>query len=395
MNGSHGIVMFLANGFASDPRVEKEAVALIAAGYAVTVLAWDRDGCLPKQEERHGVRIERFGPPGGHGRGVRNIAGFIDFWRASARRAAELQPRALHCHDLDTAVAGMMARTRVTRTTEGPGRGSRADTPALVLDFHELYRQSNMIPKGFTGRVIGGAASLVEHRAIPASDAVLVANPGSMHAYAPYREGNDFHIVENAPDKGRFAPHGRCRTHQDEPLTVGFMGQKRYAESLLDLIEVTQRDERLHAILAGGGVRAAEVEAAAVGKSRLEVSGPFVYDDLPALYARCDVVHAVYDTGLGNVRTLFPVKVMEAMACALPVIVAEGTWMAEYVQGHRIGLAVEPGAESLHSALAEILEDPKAAREMGLRGRELIDAGLNWEAVANRLVGVYRGLLGE
>ena len=399
MSGSPDILMFLTNGFASDPRVEKEAAALIGAGYRVAVLAWDREGSLPSRDERNGVAIERFGPSGGHGRGARNIPGFVSFWRAAAGRASELQPRALHCHDLDTAPAGLMARSRIARSAQGSGRGSDphadARTPALVLDFHELYRQSNMIPKGIAGTVVGGVATLVERRAVPASDAVLVANPGSMSAYARYRDRSAFHIIENAPDKGRFAPHGPRRTRPDEPLTVGFMGQKRYTASLLDLIEVTQRDERLHSILAGGGVGAAEVEAAAEGKHRLEVSGRFVYDELPALYARCDVVHAVYDTGLGNVRTLFPVKVMEAMACALPVIVAEGTWVAEYVREHGIGLAVDPGPDPLRTALTTLLEDPATAREMGRRGRDRIEAGLNWEAVADRLVDVYRGLLGE
>ena len=389
MTGGNDIVMFLANGFASDPRVEKEAVALIAAGHSVTVLAWDREGSLPVTEERSGIRIERFGPPSGHGRGARSIPGFLRFWRSAARRAATLAPSVLHCHDLDTAIAGLLARRRLARVRDLGG------IPRLVLDFHELYRQSNMIPRGVAGRLVGAVAALVERVAIPRSDAVLVANPGSMSAYRRYERDCEFHIIENAPEKTRFVPHGPRRTQPDEPLTIGYMGQKRDATSLLNLIGVTRGDARLRAILAGGGVGAAEVEAAASGCARLEVSGRFVYDDLPELYKRCDVIYAVYDASLLNWRTAFPVKVMEAMACALPVIVAQGTWVADYVREHGIGLAVDPGPGPLHTALATLLEDPAAAREMGTRGRERIDAGLNWEAVADRLVGVYRGLLGE
>ena len=43
------VVMLLTNDFVSDPRVEKEAVALIGAGWDVTVLAWDRAGTAPVQ----------------------------------------------------------------------------------------------------------------------------------------------------------------------------------------------------------------------------------------------------------------------------------------------------------------------------------------------------------
>jgi glycosyltransferase involved in cell wall biosynthesis len=377
--------MFLTNGLRSDPRVEKEAAALTGAGYSVCVLAWDREGTLPRTEQRGGLHIERFGPAGGHGRGARNVPGYLSFWWAAARRSAELQPRALHCHDLDTAPAGMLARRRTPRKQR----------TRLVLDFHELYRESNMIPRGVVGRLVSPVVALVERCAVPTSDAVLVANPGSMDAYRCYEGTSDFRVIENAPDAKRFSSEGPARRTASDPMTVGFMGQKRYVEGLLDLIEVVQRDERLCALLAGGGVRAHEVEAAAVGKERVEVSGRFSYDDLPALYGRCDVVHAVYDTGLGNVRTLFPVKVMEAMASALPVIVGSGTWIAGYVEEHGIGLPVERGPEALQGALETLLDDPRAAREMGMRGRALIEAGLNWETVSKRLVDAYAELLNE
>ncbi len=377
------IVMFLTNGLASDPRVEKEAAALIAAGHQVTVLAWDREGSLPRVEERAGMHIERLGPVSGHGRGVRSIPGFRTYWSAAARRAVELRPDVLHCHDLDTAVAGLRARKRLSRA----GR-----SPRLVLDFHELYRESNMIPKGWAGRSVRLAVTLVERRSIPAADAVLVANPGSIGAYDRYASATAFHVIENAPDIDRFEPRGPLRKEPGEPLTVGFMGQKRYIDSLLDLIEVVGRDDRLRAILAGGGVGAAQVEGAAAGNDRIEVSGRFVYDELPGLYGRCDAIHAVYDTGLGNVRTLFPVKVMEAMASALPVIVAKGTWIAGYVEDHGIGYSVAPGTDELHRVLEDMLGDPARAAEMGARGRALIEAGLNWHAVADRLVDVYAGL---
>jgi glycosyltransferase involved in cell wall biosynthesis len=120
------------------------------------------------------------------------------------------------------------------------------------------------------------------------------------------------------------------------------------------------------------------------------VSGPFSYDGLPDLYMQCDCIYAVYDARLGNVRTLFPVKVMEAMACGLPVIVAEGTWAGNYVLEHGIGLVVRPSdVVALRGALGALKSDPAGVAEMGRRGRGIIEGGLNWPAAAGRLTDIY------
>jgi glycosyltransferase involved in cell wall biosynthesis len=94
------------------------------------------------------------------------------------------------------------------------------------------------------------------------------------------------------------------------------------------------------------------------------------------------------------VRTLFPVKMMEAMACALPVVVAEDTWAGAYATDHGVGVTVRPDdAEALESALLRLADDPDGAAAMGRRGRALIEAGLNWSAVSERLLETYARLL--
>lgn len=371
------VVMLLSNGLTSDPRVEKEAAALVGAGYEVTVLAWDRGGSLPAREERGGFTIERFGPAAVHGGGLRNVGKYRTFWALASARAAQLAPDFVHCHDLDTAPAGMRAQ----RTS--------ARRPRLVLDFHELYRESNMVPqRGFAGVGARAAIRLLERRALASADVVLVANPGTLDYYRALGAGDKLVPIENAPDAAVFLPATGPRPAR--PFTVGFAGQKRYIGGLATLIDVVRRHEDTAAVLAGGGTCADEVARLAAGLDRVEVSGPFAYTDLPRLYTRSDVVYAVYDVSLGNVRTLFPVKVMEAMACGLPVIVAEGTWVGEYVSRNRVGVTVAPDdAASLERALDLLKSDPFEAAQMGVRGRALIETGLNWSAVSARLLATY------
>lgn len=375
---SANVVMLLSNGLRSDPRVEKEAAALANSGRRVTVIAWDREGGLPEREEKYGFVIERLGPRAPYGGGLRNIRSFRDFWDRAARRAVALQPDVLHCHDLDTAPAGMRAK-EVTGA-------------ALVMDFHEVYGESAMVPQsGLVGVVARRLVSVLEKRAIARSDLVVVAPPGSL-AHFQQQGAQRVIIVENAPDHRFLTPCARQRDHGD-PLVVGFFGQKRYVEPLAALVAVVARDPGLRVLLAGGGPASARVAELAAGSDRVEDRGRYSYGDLPDLYAECDVVYSVYPPDLGNVRMSLPNKVLEGMSCGLPVIVAAGTWLADFVMSEGVGLAVPACDEdALREALVRLKDDPGLATQMGRRGREVIEDRLNWQLASQRLLDAYEEL---
>lgn len=376
------IVMLLSNAFRSDPRVQKEATALAEAGFDVHVIAWNRGGDLPAQEERDGFHVHRVGPAAQHGRGLANIPAYRSFYADARRTAAALEPDAVHCHDLDTAQAGLS----VVRA----GRGGRI---ALVLDMHEQYRDSAMLPqRGIKGVVARTGARWVERRAYAAADAILVANPGSVEYYEGLGYGTKVTVVENAPDMTLFAPTDRT----GKPFTIGYFGQKRYPESLLQLADIVREHEDVHAVFAGGGTAEDEIAAAVEDIDRIRNSGAFAYADLPELYTQVDAVHAVYNAALGNVRVLFPVKVMEAMACGLPVIVASGTWIGSYVEENGLGVAVPVGdRQALADAIAYLASHRAERHRMGQAGRALVEAGLSWQSASASLVGMYEGLLGR
>lgn len=376
------IVMLLSNDFSSDPRVEKEAVALIAAGWQVTVVAWGRTGERPERDTREGIDIVRVGPVAPYGSGPKSLPLFRTFWRNAAAAAVALKPRVVHCHDMDTAWAGLSAVNEL-------GNGTK-----LVLDFHEMYRESRMVPKGRVAGPLGRAAiDLVERRALKRTDLLVLAVPGFEERYGHFEPRV---IVENAPDHERFVPAAPMRGAEEAPngeaghLRACYIGQKRYANSLRDLMEAVQRDQRLSAFLAGGGVAEARVDELARDYERVEVSGHFTYAETPALYNGCDAVYAVYDQHVGNIRLAMPVKALEGMAAGLPVITNRGTWFGDFIEAEKAGVVVEGGdVDELAAALVRLADDPARAAAMGRRGRAIVETRLNWTSAAARLTAAY------
>ena len=371
------VVMLLTNDFVSDPRVEKEAVALVGAGWDVTVLAWDRAGKAPARERRSGINIERLGPQATHGSGPRALPRYREFWRLASARAIALAPQVVHCHDMDTVPAGLSA--------------VKESSAKLVLDFHELYRASRVVPRmPVVGDLVTAGVDRVEARGLARADLVVLAWPGMSERYETRFDGPVV-VVDNAPDLDRFSPDSAPRGNR--PFDVCYIGQKRYVASLELLMEIVQRHQDMSCFLAGGGVGEQRVAEFAAGKQRVDVTGRVLYEEIPALYRGRDCVYTLYDAAVGNARIHMPVKVMEGMACGLPVIVSEGTWVGAYVERERIGLAVDPAYSSaVEAALVRLKDDPALAAEMGARGRAIVEASLNWGAAAGRLVAAYEGL---
>ena len=91
----------------------------------------------------------------------------------------------------------------------------------------------------------------------------------------------------------------------------------------------------------------------------------------------------------------FGVVVAEALASAVPVITTRAApWeaLSDRGCGWWTDLGVEPLAAAIREA-AGIGDDER--REMGARGRRLIEERFGWTAIARRMVSVYRWLAGE
>ncbi len=87
------------------------------------------------------------------------------------------------------------------------------------------------------------------------------------------------------------------------------------------------------------------------------------------------------------------VTVLEAASCGLPLVLPDREYARYSIKNHN-GIMFERGkADGLAQALLTLVEDESARVEMGARSRELIERELNWDAIAQQTVGVYRDVI--
>ncbi|MCS7157462.1 MAG: glycosyltransferase family 4 protein [Blastocatellia bacterium] len=91
---------------------------------------------------------------------------------------------------------------------------------------------------------------------------------------------------------------------------------------------------------------------------------------------------------------LFGLTLLEAMACATPVIATTVGALPEIVEDGVTGFLVPPNdARALADRIAWLRRHPEEARRMGERGRARVLERFTWEAVARRCLAIYREAL--
>ncbi len=232
-------------------------------------------------------------------------------------------------------------------------------------------------------------------------------------AAEPYAPG-EFRIIPCGIDLNRFKPGDKGIKGQRNkvtdtrsfdpsiprsrrPLTILFLGRldaRKGLEVLLRALPAVLKsvpDVRLTVVGRGPMDKRARQTTEELGISgSVEFLGPVLPDDLPRLYAGCDVYCA---PGLGG-ETL-GIVLLEAMASGAPVVASRIPGYDETVRDGVDGILVPPGEpEALASALVGILTDEPRRKTLTAAGLERTRE-YAWPKVAQQTLDYYRELLSE
>jgi glycosyltransferase involved in cell wall biosynthesis len=112
--------------------------------------------------------------------------------------------------------------------------------------------------------------------------------------------------------------------------------------------------------------------------------------DMPATLGRVDIacLPSTYGEGL-------PKSLLEAAACAIPIVTTDSPGCRDTVVHEHSGLLVPPRRpEALAAALLRLIEDPETRRRMGKAGREYVQAHFAESKIVGQTLNLYSNLLG-
>jgi glycosyltransferase involved in cell wall biosynthesis len=119
---------------------------------------------------------------------------------------------------------------------------------------------------------------------------------------------------------------------------------------------------------------------------RVIFTGGIPNESVPNYMANCSVFVYPSRGGEGIPRAL-----LEAMACAAPVVATDVSGIPEAVEHMKTGLIVKPqDVQQLSTTINIILEDERLARNLGLRAREKIEREFSYDVVIPQIAKVLK-----
>lgn len=209
----------------------------------------------------------------------------------------------------------------------------------------------------------------------------------------------------NGVDVGRFAARTTTAVLPDVPdgfmdgasLVFGAVGRLQAVKDQLNLVRAfahwrstgSESAAQARLVLVGDGPLRAQVEAeiAAAGLAQ-HVCLAGARNDVPAWMAAMDgFVLPSQAEGISN-------TLLEAMACALPVVATDVGGNGELVVDGETGFLVPPNdPAALAAAMGRLAGDEQMRRRMALAGRERAVTQFSLETMVDRYLAVYDGML--
>jgi glycosyltransferase involved in cell wall biosynthesis len=219
----------------------------------------------------------------------------------------------------------------------------------------------------------------------------VVANSPSLAELAQASDPVSVTVIPNGVDTQYYRPSGNNIGVKGAPLRLLLVGrfhrQKLIPETIQWLAQAKSQGIEFLVTIVGDGPERDAVEATIEDVNMIKficLKGWLGKDELIKQYQQADCY-----LNLSSYEGM-PNTVLEAMACALPVIASDIPPHRHLVEHQVTGYLVDlDRPESLIDQLTELATDRRRGRVMGEAGRQLVLAGHSWTAVANSYMALF------
>jgi len=220
------------------------------------------------------------------------------------------------------------------------------------------------------------------------ADRIVVNSPGFVEHIqsraAAKRFSPDIQVVPNGVDPQMFDPYATGMAFRQSydlqgkfiAMYAGAHGMSNDLGVALEAAKLLEPYPEIALALVGDGKDkpALQTQAAQMGLKNIVFLPPVPKNEMVEALAAADACFAILKP-IPMYATVYPNKVFDYMAAGRPVILAIDGVIRKVVENAECGLFVPPGdPQALAEAIRRLAGDPERAREMGLRGREVVEA---------------------
>lgn len=398
------IGMILDVAFPPDPRVEREALALVNAGHQVYILCLNFTDQV-SYEIYKGIHIIRHSMPKKMFNKLRptavNYPFYNLFWKKKIFRfISDNNIKILHVHDLPL----MSLSLRVTRK-----KGIK-----IVGDFHENYSEAMKMydwVNTLQGKVFINHTKWekAQRFVIDNLDKIVVCAEEAVDIFNQKynRPRSDFHIVENTIDIEQFMQSGidknldkQLKEKYKEKIVFGYIGGVIPNRGIQHLIYILSelRDLNIKIVIVGRGNLIADFKKY-LNKHNISDLVDW-YDWQPfnlvaTFISNFDIGITRLEQNLQNDATTAN-KVFQYMYMEKPVLTADSLPMRRIVEETNSGIVFKSGdSKALKDAVIKLYDSKDLRNQLGKNGKQAVLNKFNWQHTANALVKFYNSIQEE
>jgi len=271
----------------------------------------------------------------------------------------------------------------------------------LLAIFRKIRRQpfvfgpisAHIHPRPIDEKSLLKLTSKLHRKTIQKCDRLITVTDQVKTLYSKFFDEEKIWTIPLGVDAECFKPQkNRFQKKNCEILFAGYLYKLKGVEYLVKAIQIVAKENKdVKLRIVGNGPDKSylmKLTEALQLKDKVIFEGLVPHNEMPRYYQQCDIF--CFPT-LGEP---FGKAIIEAMACAKPVIASNIGGPAEIIQNDKNGLLVPPAQPKiLATKIRELLDDKNAMKKMGIAARKTVIEKYSWEKISERYHGLYKGLM--
>lgn len=370
------VVVRSANSVIYDPRVEK-IISSLKKRYSVLALGWDRQGVSQEITKEYMVKLKlfklrtSFWKPSLSRMITRLLLFFPLFWSWVFINLLIYRPKVVHACDLDVILPCYVYKKLFRKK--------------LVFDIFDRYAMVFIPPRYKT---LYSFVNSIEEIMTFRTDVLIIA--GGEKILQTFREYPKHGVVILNCPEDYYPGQNAIMSKTKRNLTLVYTGGIRKGRGLENLSYISNELDNVIFVLAGP-IMDKDVFDQIQASDNLKYEGVLQPIEALGLEARSDVIVALYDPLVLWNKITLPNKLFEAMMCGIPIITNVAT---EIVNETQCGILVDyDNLIKMKEDIVKLRDNPELRKKLGDNGREAFLQKYNWNAMEQKLYGVYRQLI--